>query len=61
MTCMKVKNDIMTQADIFHIAKHVIKHTSYMNDYEVSFSPINMNNVINDLSVWIEGQKINHN
>lgn len=51
----------MTQADVFHIAKHVIKHTSYMNDYDISFAPINMNNVANDLNIWIEGTHINHN
>lgn len=48
---MEIKQDLLSQCDAFHIAKHVIKHISYMSDYDISFAPINKEGITNDLLI----------
>jgi len=55
---MEVQNDLLTQCDIFHIAKHVMKHLAYSKDYDISFAPINMKHITNDLTLWLKGKEI---
>lgn len=58
---MEIKNDLLTQCDTFHIAKHAIKHIAHNNNYEISFTPYTSNGVVNDMTIWINGIDIKHN
>ena len=58
---MEIKNDLLTQCDTFHIAKHAIKHIAQFNNYEIYFTPYNLNNVTNDMVIWVKGMEVKPN
>jgi glutamine synthetase len=57
MHLRKVPNDLLSQCDIFHIAKHAIKYVAFNHEYDISNVPIDSAGVFNDLVLTVEGCK----
>ncbi len=54
----KVPNDLLSQCDMFHIAKHAMKFIAYNHEYDISNLPIDSAGVFNDLILSINGMDI---
>ena len=52
----KVPGDLVSQCDIFHLAKHIMKFIAYTHEYDISNIPIDSSGVFNDLMISLEGE-----
>lgn len=50
----KVTNDLVSQCDMFHIAKHAMKFLAFDHEYDISNLPIDSAGVFNDLILTLE-------
>lgn len=54
----QVDGDVLGQCDMFHMAKHAMKHIGYTNQYDISTLPIDSSNNSNDLIMSIDGRNL---
>jgi len=53
----KVPGDLVSQCDIFHLAKHIMKFVAFTHEYDISNLPIDSSGVFNDLVISLESEQ----
>lgn len=50
---LEVPHDILHQADMFHLAKHAIKHTAFQHGFDVTSLPLSEEGTVNNLGLQL--------